>query len=405
MKIFREEHFGGVLFDTDTLRYTLHTGEVLTPVHQRLSLHNPSGRRDILSAPIRVYFEITRRCNLTCSHCFVSSSPTAMNGMSTDTAVELLNHLRAMNVIELRITGGEPTVRNDWYALLSHAKQLGFVLSVNTNAVYPDRRTIDQLLALDLEQITISIDGAQPFHDAIRGVGSYQQSMESMRKLAAGGARLRVNMVLTRDNVASAPTVIEECAPYIREINFFYMRTVGRAVRLKDQTLTFESHFESSRSTIALRAKYPQINIMHFEQSFTERSLGGATQPDSLANGLPYGNTTLAVHCDGSLWPHGYSPFQASPGLRLGVFPTDRVDAIWHQSSTLDLIRGWLRTVAARCDVCPEHRVRCAGLNFEMEVARLAGHIDENPYCVNPTPVPSPGRLLRLHRLSHEAKN
>ena len=113
MKLYREEHFGGVLFDTDTLRYTIHTGDMESKADRRLPLNNPHLRRDILSAPIRVYFEITRRCNLTCSHCFVSSSPTAMEGMSTATAIALLDHMRQMGVIELRITGGEPTIRTD----------------------------------------------------------------------------------------------------------------------------------------------------------------------------------------------------------------------------------------------------------------------------------------------------
>ena len=32
----------------------------------------------------------------------------------------------------------------------------------------------------------------------------------------------------------------------------------------------------------------------------------------SLATALPYGSTTLSVACDGSFWPHGYSPYQGN---------------------------------------------------------------------------------------------
>jgi MoaA/NifB/PqqE/SkfB family radical SAM enzyme len=398
VKLYRQEYFGGVLFDTDSLRYELHTDDSAPIVDRVLPLRAASERRDILSAPIRVYFEITRRCNLTCSHCFVSSSPTAMVGMSTETAIALLDHMADMNVIELRITGGEPTARADWYQILDHAKRRNFVLSVNTNGVYDDNSTIDKLLSLGLEQITISIDGSQPLHDAIRGPGTFRRSVSALQELALGGARLRVNMVLTRNNVASVPIVVDQCAPYIREINFFYMRTVGRAVKLKDQTLTFESHFESSQQTRALKAMYPHLNIMHFEQSFTERSIDyKASFAGALARALPYGSTTLAVHCDGSVWPHGYSPFQGTPALRLGTFPIDNLYDVWHASPVLDRIRGWLRQLMERCDSCPEHRVRCAGLNFEMEIARLAGHIDRNPYCINPSEVPSPD-LVSLRR-------
>jgi len=203
MIIFREEHFGGVLFDTDTLRYSLIEGRPATKPDRILLAQELPSRRDILSAPVRIYFEITRRCNLSCTHCFVSSSPRAPEGMPTSRAIALLDHMHDMNVIELRITGGEPTTRDDWFQLLSHAQALGFIVSLNTNGVYAEgQRTIDQLLALNLAQVTISIDGIEGGHDQIRGPGTFAASMSSLRKLYAGGACVRVNTVLTRDNIS-----------------------------------------------------------------------------------------------------------------------------------------------------------------------------------------------------------
>jgi MoaA/NifB/PqqE/SkfB family radical SAM enzyme len=295
-----------------------------------------------------------------------------------------------MNVFDLRFTGGEPTFRDDWFQILSRAKALGFALSLNTNGVYPQGSAIiDRLLSLELNQLTVSIDGLAETHDRIRGSGSFDSSMASIERLYRGGAPLRTNTVLTRDNVTEVPQLISLLSPMVREMNFFYMRPVGRAVKLRHQHLDFDQHFRSSQETIALRAGYPNVRIMHFEQSFIERSIIKEELPFAdLAMAPPYGSTTLGLNADGSMWPHGYTPYQASPLFKLGQYPHVNLAWVWHDSPVLDAIRGWLRKLMERCKTCSEYRSRCAGLNFEMEVARSVGHITANPYCISDAPVP-----------------
>jgi MoaA/NifB/PqqE/SkfB family radical SAM enzyme len=80
--------------------------------------------------------------------------------------------------------------------------------------------------------------------------------------------------------------------------------------------------------------------------------------------------------------------YQAAPMLKLGTYSDVSLAWVWHESPVLDGIRCWLRSLLQRCQECPEYRSRCAGLNFEMEVARQSGHIHENPYCISDVPVP-----------------
>jgi MoaA/NifB/PqqE/SkfB family radical SAM enzyme len=195
------------------------------------------------------------------------------------------------------------------------------------------------------------------------------------------------------------PGIVAACAPYVKEINFFYMRPVGRAVALSENYLNFDEHFRSALDTIALRTAYPGVRIMHFEQSFIERSIAqDVAVPASLASAPPYGSTTLGLHSDGSMWPHGYTPYQAVPRLKLGQYPASTLSSIWHDSPVLDGIRHWLRALMNRCESCAEHRHRCAGLNFEMEVARQMGHVDDNPYCISDKPMPAAADFIPLNR-------
>lgn len=390
MKLLRKEHFGGVLFDTDSLRYEFVSGQPASPPDRVLPARPLPPRTDILSAPIRVYFEITRRCNLTCRHCFVSSGPKSYAGVPRELIFTILDDLHEMNVFDLRFTGGEPTFRDDWFQILSRAKALGFSLSLNTNGVYPPGSAIiDELLSLELNQLTISIDGMEETHDRIRGQGAFRSSMASIERLHRGGASLRTNTVLTRDNVGEVPQLISLLAPFVKEMNFFYMRPVGRAVKLSNQHLDFDQHFRSSEETIALRNAYPNVRLMHFEQSFLERSIVEEELPFAeLAMAPPYGSTTLGLNADGSMWPHGYTPYQSAPFFKLGQYPNVNLNCVWHESPVLDAVRGWLRSLMQRCRSCPEYRTRCPGLNFEMEVARKAGHMASNPYCISDMPVP-----------------
>ena len=160
MKVFREEFFGGVLYDAQTLSYQLvyDAAEGRRQADRVLPQTEAPARRDILSGPVSVYFEITQRCNLACRQCFVSSHPAQPQGMDMATIRGVLEDMQRARVINVRFTGGEPTIRPDWYEVLSYAKELGFVVALNTNGVFADPAdTIDKIESLGLEQLTVSL--------------------------------------------------------------------------------------------------------------------------------------------------------------------------------------------------------------------------------------------------------
>ena len=102
MKIFRKEHFGGVLYDTNTLKFELLTKKnVNNFISKHIAKELPE-RKDILSAPIRVYFELLRKCNICCKHCFVNSSINGDYGESTEFVFDVIDELSDIGVIDLR---------------------------------------------------------------------------------------------------------------------------------------------------------------------------------------------------------------------------------------------------------------------------------------------------------------
>lgn len=203
-----------------------------------------------------------------------------------------------------------------------------------------------------------------------------------MIALSTAQLPLRVNTVITKANYKDIPGLIDIVAKYIREINIFYARPIGRAADILKSSLTFEEHYQSALDVIALRDKYPQLNIMHFEQSLRERSISSEIASKFQLNpSLPYGNSVLAIAADGRIWPHGYSPYQLSE-LCLGKFPEKTVSEIWNHSHELEKFRLWTTQLASICSRCIEYQNRCAGINFEMVIAKQTQQITKNPFCI-----------------------
>ncbi|HLA37100.1 MAG TPA: radical SAM protein, partial [Candidatus Brocadiales bacterium] len=103
----------------DIARYRLETIQIDTDFH--------------LNAPLIVWIELTRKCNLRCRHCYVGAGEPLEGELSTEELCLLLEDLKGMKALSLVITGGEPTLHKDFAHILRYACELGFVIGVATN--------------------------------------------------------------------------------------------------------------------------------------------------------------------------------------------------------------------------------------------------------------------------------
>jgi MoaA/NifB/PqqE/SkfB family radical SAM enzyme len=133
-------------------------------------------------------------CNLQCTHCFISSSPTnhAFEMMSLADVRRYLAEAEALGVKEYYFTGGEPLLNREIFEMLEAALALGPV-SVLTNGVLIRPETAERLRALSdgspySLDLRISIDGWDAAtNDPIRGAGTFDRILAGIRNLAAAG--------------------------------------------------------------------------------------------------------------------------------------------------------------------------------------------------------------------------
>ena len=81
-----------------------------------------------------VIWNLIRRCNLTCKHCYSISTDRDFPGeLSTAEVFTVMDDLKAFGVPVLILSGGEPLLREDIYDIARRAKDMGFYVGLSTN--------------------------------------------------------------------------------------------------------------------------------------------------------------------------------------------------------------------------------------------------------------------------------
>ena len=139
-------------------------------------------------------------CNLACTHCFVSCSPTnhTHEMMTLDEVRRSLAEAAELGVREYYFTGGEPFLNPEMEAILEETLKVG-PANVLTNGLLLDPARCARLKALEEASdysldLRISLDGYDaPTNDPIRGEGTFERILEGVRNLVEAG----LNPVIT----------------------------------------------------------------------------------------------------------------------------------------------------------------------------------------------------------------
>ncbi len=397
--VLRDEPFGATVFDRQTLGYKyveaanlgsdIYINGVKVDRYEHWKTDLSAAPRDLLYAPIRVYIETTRVCNLRCRTCFNASGTADPDEMSTDQLFKALEGMRQDNIFDVRFTGGEFTKRPDWQELLQKAINLGFGVSMNTNGAYDDPSIVDKIAAIEgLAQVTVSIDGTRDDHDYIRGRGNFDRTLQNLKALNERGVTLRTNTVVTKRTVSKMEDIIQAVGPYLDEMNFFHMRFTGRAQNIVREALSFEDLYEFNQRAKEIVKRYPQLNILFGSQATRANSI--RMNQLGLRMGGPDGFTRFNLLANGSIWAGGYVPY-IDRRLEMGNINEEDGNTtlrIWRGSKKLNGFRKFSRDLLLRCLNCAELDRRCPGINVEMELARLKQPDLGNPYCISDQPLP-----------------
>jgi radical SAM protein with 4Fe4S-binding SPASM domain len=143
-----------------------------------------------------IYWEITRRCNLNCKHCY-ASEPLEGKELGVDEIERILEEGKDLGVDSVTLTGGEPFVRDDVWQIIELILEHGVRLSIITNATLIDKESAKRLAKLPVG-LQVSMDGARKeIYEAIRGTGSFDLFMKGLRNLLEEGLASRITLSCT----------------------------------------------------------------------------------------------------------------------------------------------------------------------------------------------------------------
>lgn len=156
----------------------------------------------------RAVFEITNRCNLSCPYC-VAVANHDKNDLSTKQIFTVLDKLKTAGFTDLKITGGEPFIRKDILDILAYASKR-FTIDVSTNGLLLTPDIMKALSDMYLDMIHISLDGIGVAHNLLRGKGTFEKTIESIKQLKAmTDTWIRIGTVIHSDNMYSISKIVE----------------------------------------------------------------------------------------------------------------------------------------------------------------------------------------------------
>ncbi len=222
----------GTVEPSDTLRYSRHSGALPSHLLQF----------SIDKKPV-VVWNMTRRCNLKCVHCYARSEDISYdNELTHEQAVAMMDDLADFGVPVLLFSGGEPLVHPRLVEYAQYAVSKGMRAVISTNGTLITKEKAQTLKDIGLSYVGISLDGLESTHDMFRGVpGSFRRAMAAIEHCQAAGIKVGLRFTINKRNVKDIPGIFD----LLEEKNipracFYHLVYSGRGSEIAKEDLTHE---------------------------------------------------------------------------------------------------------------------------------------------------------------------
>lgn len=169
----------------------------------------PVGPRRDPPGPV-VIWNLIRRCNLRCKHCYSISGDVDFPGeLSTQEVFDVMDDLHRFRVPVLILSGGEPLLRRDIIEVSERSKSMGFYTGLSSNGALISVHNIEAIAGVGYDYVGISLDGIGATHDAFRGKeGAFAASLDGVRLCREHGIKVGLRFTMTMDNHKELPELL-----------------------------------------------------------------------------------------------------------------------------------------------------------------------------------------------------
>jgi len=220
----------GAVESSDVLRYSRKSGEL--PSHL---LQFSADKKPV------VVWNMTRRCNLKCIHCYSNSADREYpDELTTDEGKKLIADLAQFGSPVILFSGGEPLLRQDLPQLARYAAEKGMRAVISTNGTLITKEIAAQLRQIGLSYVGVSLDGLEETHDRFRGKkGAFAAAIDGIRNCRDAGIKVGIRFTINKNNQAEVPKMFDLLRrENIARMCFYHLVYAGRASRLRREDLT-----------------------------------------------------------------------------------------------------------------------------------------------------------------------
>lgn len=152
--------------------------------------------------PIYVVWETTLRCDHACAHCGSRAGDARPDELSTEELLVVADSLIRLGAREVTLIGGEAYLRGDCYRLISHLRDGGIRVTMQTGGRGLTAERCKRLREAGLAAIGVSVDGTAAAHDELRASpGSHAAAMAGIAHARAAGLIVTSNTQVNRRNM------------------------------------------------------------------------------------------------------------------------------------------------------------------------------------------------------------
>jgi len=331
-----------------------------------------------------VSWNLTRRCNLRCDHCYISAGPGPRppDELSTAECLRVMDEIAEVNPnIFLILTGGEPLLRPDLPALAAAGREHGFTVVVGTNGVLLRERQARLLRESGVQGVSLSLDSTEASrHDTFRRLpGAWQGAVRATEICRAEGLDFSLHMSVTEWNLGEIPDMIDLARELgATVLNLFFLVRCGRGEGLTDiaaseyeRILTWLARGQGAGAgragSLLVRARCaPQFRRIVWEMDPTSPLLQAYAE-----GSCPAGKHYCRITPEGDVTPSPFMP------LVVGSLRERSFADLWRSAPVFTDLRT--SRLHGRCGDCEFSKI-CGGCRCRA-YATSGDYLGEDPAC------------------------
>ncbi len=324
--------------------------------------------------PSLVSWNLTRKCNLKCPHCYMEGGIAEERELTTEECFSLIDEMHSLGTEMLILTGGEPLLRRDIFDIARRASSLGMWVVMGTNGVLIRERVIQKMIECGVKGVGISIDSVDPEkHNAFRGgPNSWEFSINALKLCKSYGMQVLVQTTVMEENYEEVEQVMDLAKSLgAWSFNLYFLVQTGRGTSMNE--LSSDRTDSMLRRLVALQDDYRPMLVRskcapQFKQIAYDLGEGGLESGGCMA-----GTQYCRITPGGDVTPCPYMTKVAGNVLK------NSLTSIWNGSDVFADLRDPSR-LGGKCGSC-EFKDSCGGCRCRA-YARFGDYLAEDPACV-----------------------